>query len=179
MADQLLVFSGSGQVTLQKNSSVDFERVKNSLPDLVSPPELNPEEEHHKQLAAILRSRYIRTSLTSESVRPDSSITTYPRYIEPLPFLSQNTGSWMIMSAAVTLNILLPVAENALGGCCDAPWLLLLIYEIEYLMGIWVGNYPGQMLFPLALALLSVAGGSCFIVRRRSVSAVMCFGLPN
>lgn len=112
MADNLLVFDGHGHVTLRRNSSNEAD-LRLALSTFSSPIELNLEEEDHKQLTAILRSRRIRDSIVAESSRSETSSIGQGR--KSLAFVFSYATSLAAIACDLCWNLILGASENFQG----------------------------------------------------------------
>ncbi len=112
MADQLLVFDGHGHITVRHNSNNEA-NLRHALSTFTSPIELNPEEEDHKQLAAILRSRRIRDSLVIRSSKPET--TKSDRDWQSLAFIFRHTAFFTVVVGDCCCNLIVGAGENFPG----------------------------------------------------------------
>lgn len=114
VADQIIVFDGAGSAIMRTIANLDPE-FRNMLANLKSPHELNPEEEEHKQLAGILRSRRIRETFDATVRQP-----TMQRY-EPLSGVWAFHGKFCKQWPTILLFIcnFLMASEEILAGNCS------------------------------------------------------------
>lgn len=119
MADQFLIFDGCGHIALQDNTN-DVSDFRRMLPNLVSPHELNPEEEEHKQLTGILRSHRIRESVVHETTEPPVGRTN--QSLQRLIFFAKPFSRWLPL-ILVLAGVLQCAAENIPGKfpVCNPP----------------------------------------------------------
>lgn len=152
VASQLLVFE-AGQISLHSNESVNFARVREALPSLVMPPELNPEEEHHKQLAGILRSRRIRESLANDLLQQESPLRSD---IDLFNRFMSYTGDRKLVISLVCLMLVVCASENVPGTYAHSPRRQLSYNCVEYLMGVWMRQSSKTLFFPALCVLLGL-----------------------
>lgn len=100
------------------NDISDFRRM---LPNLVSSQELNPEEEEHKQLTAILRSHRIRESLVHST--KEAPVSRADQNRQALVFFAKPFSHWLPL-ILVLVAVLQSAVENIPGKfpIYIAPW---------------------------------------------------------
>ncbi|KAJ3498404.1 hypothetical protein NLG97_g1153 [Lecanicillium saksenae] len=153
VADQVLIFDGRGHAMMRNRNNVDS-KFRAMLESLHSPHEVNPEEEDHKQLTAILRSRRIRATLDAGVHRP-----AHKRY-EPI-------SSIFAFNAAVSTKWgLFMVAGYNMAMCLSEIFA-------EYLTSIWVESHATDVRYPVFLTALCMATAFVAICRAWSTLAYL------
>ncbi|KAJ4144411.1 hypothetical protein LMH87_003295 [Akanthomyces muscarius] len=156
ITDQVLIFDGLGNAMLRNNTEVDPE-FRNMLEGLSSPRELNPEEEDHKQLAGILRSRRIRKSFNATVPQP--MIRRYDPLSGIPVFDGEFTNRWPTKLVIMSM-FFITIGENV----------------TEYLTPIWVDFYPNDIKFPLGFVLVSLITAGFAVLNSKMKSRIM---IPN